>query len=191
MKKITIIILLITNLYSLDDLNQTSLDMFLFKIGFKSLASDVEIEKNNTKNNKIQIEMLKKQVQSMLDMNSNNKFSKSINLSTNIDNNDKIHKLEEKVKFLQKQLNEVLKIKAKQISNNRNNNINIVNSNKTFKKAHIGVDSANVYISKNKISKILYTLKRDDNIKVEYCTKYGWCKLYKKNGFIAKYRLIF
>jgi len=191
MKKITIIIILITNIYSLDDLNQTSLDMFLFKIGFKSLALDVEVEKNNTKNNKIQIDILKKQVQSMLDMNSKNKFSNSINLNANVKDNTKIQKLEEKVQFLQQQLNDVLKIKARQISSKSIQNKQIKYIKKSYQKAYVGVNLAKVYENRNKLSKLLYTFKRWDNIKIQYCTKYGWCKLYKKEGFIAKYKLIF
>jgi len=192
MKKITISILLITNLYSFNDLNQTSLDMFLFKIGFKALASDVEIEKNNTKNNKIEINKLKEQVQSMLDMNSKNKLYKPLSLNDNKESNNKIKLLEDKIEFLQKKLDDILKLKVKNIITNKDKTNVIINTNKKeLINTYVAVDETGVYISKSKNSELLYKLKRWDKVKLSYCTKYGWCKLYEKDGFIAKYKLKF
>lgn len=187
MKKIITSLLIINTLYAQNDLDKTSLDMFLFKIGFKSLVNEVEVEKNKTKQNTNDIKQLKKQVENMIDLNSKNKINNSFNINNENNNIDKIESLQAQVEELKKQLNNLY------IKKNNKSKINsklLIDINNT-QIPHVGVDSANIYLTTNTNSKIIKTLNRNDNIKIKFCNSYGWCKVLNSKGYIAKYKLKF
>ena len=93
MRIIFILLFIKSIIFSSDDLNQTSLDMFLFKIGFTSLTNEVEEQKKIIEQNKIAILELKKQLEQMNDLKSKNKILTKLkinnNLVKNIDYQDK------------------------------------------------------------------------------------------------------
>ena len=190
MKKICILlILIISNIFSSSDLNQTSLDMFLFKIGFTSLTNEVEVQKKITTKHSSELQKINAKLNSLEDINSRNTIKSSINIHN--DKKNTMEALNKKILNLQNRLDNLI----------NNNNISIKpsikqipiakNKNKSFKYAKVIFNNVKVHYYPKSISKTTKLLKKDTILKIQYCNKYQWCKVYKKHEYIAKIRLKF
>ena len=197
MKKILLILLLLkSSIFASSDLNATSLDMFLFKIGFTSLTSEFEDLKTITNQNTNAIEKLQNKLNSINDANLINKISSSIKIHKDTNNDEQtIINLQKKVAILEQKLTYILKQKEvdlkKEIMIKTTNKSFSVKKELPYKYAKVNFNNVKVHYyprSKSKVTKLLdkYTL-----IKIQYCNKYHWCKVYKKHEYIAKIRLKF
>jgi hypothetical protein len=183
MKRIFIIIFILNNLYSNNDLNTTSLDMFLFKIGFTSLIGEVKTNKNISDENRVLLKKLEKQIQTMRDINSKSVLSNSLSLNKDktVDTkNTDVKLLTDKIRYLEKRLDEIL-IKK----------VIPYNHDKNIKSAIVAISKAFTYTNQDFKSQIAFEVQRNDILKIEYCTKYSWCKVYKRDAFIAQYKIKF
>ena len=187
MKKLTILILIINNIYASNDLNTSSLDMFLFKIGFKSLTNDVQENKKITQNNLNRIKNLENKIQTMLDLNSKKQISNNLNLKSNLSNvkNNEILLLKQTIKSLKEKLNLINNKKTK------HKILDFTNTSTNYKNARVAVKEAYILSKPNNNENIEFIAKRDDILKIEFCNNAGWCKLYKENQYIAKYKIKF
>jgi len=178
LKKIIIYTFILnTLLFSSNDLNKTSLDMFLFKIGFTSLASEVKEQRKIIDQNTIAIEKLQKQIDLLSDTKSKNKLSTNLNIYTK-DVKDQNINLNNKLKSL--------KVKLK---NEFTNNSAI--KTLPYKYAKVKYDNLKVHAKATSESKVTKYLSKNTLVKIEYCDKFLWCKIYNEESYIAKIRLKF
>jgi hypothetical protein len=152
MKNIIFTLFFINILSALDN-NSTSLDMFLFKIGFKAVASELNSQKEISNNNTKRIKLLEIKIKKLLDINKKQKNKNFLFLNNGKLNQEKINKIK-------------------------------------FKIALVGTETAQIYANHSK-KKPIRTMYKYDIIKIEYCGKFGWCKMHNEKAFIQKYRLKF
>ena len=167
MKKIILALLITNYLIASNDTNATSLDMFLFKIGFKAMANDLDKQKELSISNEQRIKQLENKIKELLDINKKQKIN-NINLLNNITTE--------------------FTTTIKDI-----NKTNIVQNNKVtkYKIAIVAMLTTNIQEEPKSQSKLLWIAKKHDILKIEKCQEYGWCKLYNQNAYVAKYRLKF
>ena len=200
MKIIFTILLIKSIIFASSDLNTSSLDMFLFKIGFTSLTSEFEELKTITNKNTNAILKLESRLNNINDTSSKNKISNSIIIHDD-NNNDKktISNLQKKVALLEKKLTEVLNKNSiikrnttttKKEIKSKHNNSNII-KNLPYKYATISFNNVKVHYYPKSKSMVTKLLKKSTLIKIQYCNKYHWCKVYKKHEYIAQIRLKF
>ena len=211
MKKILLILTILkVFIFANDDLNQTSLDMFLFKIGFTSLTSEVEEQKKILDQNTIAIKKLQQQIDLLSDTNSKNKLSTGLNLNNQKSKNT-INNLNKEIILLQSRLKNVLNDnKIQKIINEKpiilvkekKKKVLIKKEHKVKKKsnfiqklpykyAKVKYDNLKVHNKAQSNSKITKLLDKNTLIKIEYCNKFLWCKIYKEQAYVAKIRLKF
>jgi len=205
LKKILLILTILkVFIFANDDLNQTSLDMFLFKIGFTSLASEVEDQKKILSQNTSAIKKLQQQIDLLSDTNSKNKLSSNLNLNNQKSKNT-INNLNKEIILLQSRLKNVLNNnKIKKIINEKP--IILVKEKKKkvlikkksnfvqklpYKYAKVKYDNLKVHNKAQSNSKITKLLDKNTLIKIAYCNKFLWCKIYKEQAYVAKIRLKF
>jgi regulator of replication initiation timing len=153
---------------------KTAFEMLLFKTGVTSLSKDFEIEKENIENNTQEIENLKKNVKYLLEEN--------MKLKLGI----KDSSLEDENKILKAQLEEL----QKQL-NNKQEKV-IVNKNESkFIEAVISDLIASSVIAPYPNSKKATYYNKGDILQIEFCNRYGWCKIAQKKEYIAKYKIYF
>jgi len=179
MKYILMFILMCNLLIANSETTKTSeLELFLFKIGFTSLLNDFENEKNITKEYSSRLEILEKKVQYILDkMNQKDTIFESDDKDFN---HDQFKQLKEDLLFLSKRL---LALESKSNSNSPNT--------QKQRKAIVLIDGLNArnkpYI---KGSIVVRKLKKAEVVEIDFCNKYGWCKLKDKTEFVAKHLLL-
>jgi len=188
MKKTIILILLVNKLLASNDLNSTAFDMFLFKIGFTSMAGELENQKEISAKNRDLINQLKERLDSFSDVNKNNTISNAFSPSNTKD--EKIVKLEDKILLLENKLNEVLKNKSENKVSKINKKV-LFNNKSKYKLAVLITNKSNIYSQKDYDSKVLFEVTRNNILKIKQCDEFLWCELYEKKGFIAQYKLKF
>ena len=213
---ILLIILLNSTIYANDDLNTTSLDMFLFKIGFKALASDVEEQKKLLNKNTIAIRELQKQIELISDTKIKNKLSSSLNNFNMKNSKNTIENLNKKIDILQTRLKSVLTNKIINDLSVRNLHVQkikkvisvkpIIKNNEPkyiikkrsnvlkklpYKYAKVNYDNLKVHYYAKSQSKVTKLLAKNTLIKISSCNKFMWCKLYNEHSYVAKIRLRF
>ena len=217
MKKIIILLLVLKSLtIASNDLNTTSLDMFLFKIGFKALGSDVHTNNAQINKNTNSIHNLEKKMQMFLDTNSKNTISSGIKIHTNDNKNENtIKRLNERILILQERVDNLInknnekikpikqiakkytkkrpmklhKIEKKVVTKSINKTKIITNTK--YKYAKVAFDNVKVHYLPQSNSKVTKLLLKSTLVKIQYCNKYHWCKVYKKHEYIAQIRLKF
>ncbi len=178
MKKILILIFILKSIvFSNEDLNQTSLDMFLFKIGFKSLASEVEEQRKILDQNSLAIQKLQQQIDLLSDTKSKNKLSSNLNIANNYSKKQNTN-LNNKL--------ELLKIKLKKELINKKTIQKL-----PYKYAKVKYDNLKVHAKATSQSEVTKYLSKNTLLKIEYCDKYLWCKIYDEDSYVAKIRLKF
>ncbi len=170
----------------------TELEMFLFKIGFTSLLTDFENEKNITKTNTTDIKELKANIKYILqDMNKNKiegENYQSLKQNNNIIpiNNSKNDNLTKEIKYLKNEIN-----KLKVYINKQNINLSKKISFKKNIKNKVVINSkkASARNAPSSNAKIIKQFFFGETILIEYCDKYGWCKISNKNLYIPEFLL--
>jgi hypothetical protein len=205
-KKLFLSCLILTISLNGKDLNKTlkmnlsPLELFLFNIGYTALSSDVGNEKNKTKKNSNDIEILKMQVKYLLEKMDQNRFNNNQDniLVINDDSSENLKIDEEKEQLKNKIItleNKIVELKSyikKHI--NLKENINIKNKiiqNKKIINKKIRVIGQKVYLREKPYSnaKIISTLNYNQIVFIESCNKYNWCKIKDKEEYIAEYFL--
>lgn len=189
MKKILLVILFTFTISSSNDnvVKTSELELFLFKIGFQSLLTDVEINKDKTKLNEDEIANINQKIELiMTELYKNNRVL--------IDDSNEMKKVESSenrdLKTIQEEIislkNEIELLKNKiYISPEKNTTeINLSNNERV-----VNSDSVFIYLKPNQNSKTLKKLDKDSTVLIESCDKYGWCKLSNKEEYIKEFLL--
>ncbi len=182
--KIFFMIILSLNVLLANEVNTnivktSELELFLFKVGFESLLKDVDTTKNKTSLNESEIEKLKSNIEIIMEEVYKNKKvlkidSSNIVLESSNKNDKELKILKEEIQILKTQMKEL-------ISKNISKKTNI----KEF--AIIRVKFASIRKKPFSNAQVLYKLKKGNKIYIEFCDKYGWCKLKNENKYIARY----
>jgi regulator of replication initiation timing len=164
MKKLLFLNLICVYLLAYDDIDtKTAFDVLMFKTGVTSLTKDFENEKINISNNSKEIEILKKEVQYLLQENMKLKLGAGDS------------KLEDENRILKDQLE---KLKTSQ---HKTKYLNAIVSDK------IASSVASPYPNSEKVK----YYNKSDPLKIDFCNKFGWCKIANKNEYIAQYKIYF
>lgn len=161
----------------------SELELFLFKVGFQSLLSDVDITKDKAIENEKSIVELKNRVKIIMDEVYKDKrvlVEKNENISLDRTSKDELLKLKEQIEYLQKEVALLKEIKNKTIIKEKIANNVFVNTS-----------NSNVRVRPNTDSKIVFTLNKGEKVDLKSCNKFDWCEIEVKNkkGFIAKFLL--
>jgi len=162
----------------------SELEMFLFKIGFESLLTDFQIQKEQTNHNTKDIESIAKKLdyvfeeitRNNLDLDNPNSESESYKQLMK-----SISRLENKIENLEKEkekaANKIIYTKSRKKENKKY----ILSNSKVF----VNFDVLETYIKESKKSKVLRKLKRGTIINVEYCNIFSWCKIKAKKEYFS------
>ncbi|WP_072682455.1 hypothetical protein [Arcobacter sp. LA11] len=177
-------------LFSNDNVVKTTeLELFLFKVGFESLLKDVSITKDKSSLNSDEIEKINEKIELIMselykdkrvllnDSNENQTFNINQNELNNLKNEiaflkDEVNKLKEKKETKVKVLT-TKKEKEKEKTN----------------KMRVVSNIANIYDNPFSEANIVKKQKRDDLVDIEYCDKFGWCKIANNKYYVKKYLL--
>lgn len=201
MKILLGLILCINILFCEDDnkniVKTSELELFLFKVGFESLLKDVSFTKNKMEINEEELKKLSSKVE--LIMNEIYKEKKVTNTEGNSpfiinnSNNEELENLKKEISLLKIQMQELSKNKIIENKKDITQDINKEQKNKIFvdekEKENIrtiAVARSNIREEPNINAKIVEVLKKDTQIKIEFCDKYDWCKLKDEEKYISK-----
>jgi hypothetical protein len=169
----------------------SELELFLFKVGFESLLTDVKTTKDNSDINGEDIVDLKSKIEIIMnEIYKNNRVLKI--QDSNIPNNN-THNLKE-LEVLKKEIAS-LKLQVANLAMVKKLNITtpkVIKIEKKLKKNMIRVKKSNAIIfSKEIFSKkyLIERLKVNTYLNIKFCNSYDWCKLKDNKGFIPKYYL--
>lgn len=180
---IFLILFSINTVLSNDNVVKTSeLELLLFKIGFQSLLKDIEITKEKTKLNENEISKIRLMVDELY---INRRVIKNDNSTVIIKDEsykEEIKKLHLQINFLKEEIKKLSKITEE--------------SSKIHKKrkeitARVVVDELNVKNKPYYKAAIIYILKRNNTINIEYCDNFNWCKIENETAYIPKHLLKF
>lgn len=180
----------------------SELELFLFKIGFESLLKDVKINKKDTSYNKEQLELINQKVNLIMeDIYKNNL---NLNIEDKISNENEMKLLREQVfqmskqiNFLEKKLNSYDKLNENNFKKQHVIKKEVlikkqIKTNKHFLKAVVNKDGMFV---KNRPtfegSKTIDNYILGKEITLEFCNKFGWCKLLNEDKYVVEYLLRF
>ncbi|GGD43302.1 hypothetical protein GCM10012288_17000 [Malaciobacter pacificus] len=187
MKFIVSFIFSITLLFSQENnvVKTSELELFLFKIGFESLLKDVEVTKDKSTLNEIELSKLNEKVE--LIMNEIYKDKRVLNNSlkesaTNTNNSLEIEFLKQEIDNLKKEISG-LKTQKKQIVQVKEVNVAAVEK--------VVVNNPEVFLRSkaHPQSEIVGKVYKNDELNIEFCDRFGWCKIKDKEAFIAKFTL--
>jgi len=197
--------LLVSFLISINILiaNQTNvvktseLELFLFKVGFESLLKDVDITKNKSNINESEVRKLNSKIEIIMDELYKDERvltndSKDVDIKYTIDENVKkeISILKNEIILLKSQINEL--VLNKKLEQNKK----IIIEEKKVKKVvlnakqyKIKVATANIRSRAFPTANIIDVLEKGTLVSIDYCNKFGWCKLTNENKFVSKFLL--
>jgi hypothetical protein len=200
--KILLGLILCLNILFCEDDNKnivktSELELFLFKVGFESLLKDVSFTKNKMEINEEELKKLSSKVE--LIMNEIYKEKKVTNTEGNSpfiinnSNNEELENLKKEISLLKIQMQELSKNKIIENKKDITQDINKEQKNKILvdekEKENIktiAVARSNIREEPNINAKIVEVLKKDTQIKIEFCDKYDWCKLKDEEKYISK-----
>ncbi len=164
----------------------SELELFLFKVGFESLLKDVDITKHKSNLNESEVEKLNSKIEIIMEELYKDKRvlrddSKNIGITYNIDEDVKkeISILKDEVSLLKNQINKLLLNKKPDVKK-------VVLNIQEYK---IKVNSANIRARAFPSSEIIEILPKGTLVSVEYCNKFGWCKLKNEKKFVSRFLL--
>lgn len=163
----------------------SELELLLFKVGFQSLLTDVDITKDKSIENEQDIQELKDKVKIIMDEVYKDKrllIEKKDSLIINTSSKSKeIDELRKEIELLKSEIKSLKATKTKEVKT-----IRLVN-----KKVVVNTDNSNVREKPNYNSKIIQSLNKGVLVELKKCNKYDWCeiKVNNKSGFIAKFLL--
>lgn len=175
-----------------DNIVKTSeLELFLFKIGFQSLLNDVEITKNKSSLNEEELKKLNQKVNIIMDEVYKSKRVLKTDSSSVVINNDvnkkEIEILRNEIALLKEQMKELQTSKAQIKEEKKEVKTKIEPKEESLTMALVKTDELYVRAKPFSDAQILYTLKKDDEIEIERCTKFGWCKLKNEEKYVARF----
>ncbi|PLY08336.1 MAG: hypothetical protein C0625_01755 [Arcobacter sp.] len=178
-------------LFANDNVVKTSeLELFLFKVGFESLLKDVSLTKDKSSLNTNEIEKINEKIELIMSelykdkrviINNSNE-----NQSPNI-NTEEFNNLKNEIAFLKDEINK-LKEKEK-IKEKETKILTIEKKSKKTNTMRVASNIANIYDKASSSGNIVSTLKRNDLINIEFCTKFEWCKIADSKFFVKKFIL--
>lgn len=194
--KILLFFLLSLNIVLANEGNEDSnivktseLELFLFKIGFQSLLKDVDITKNKVSLNEEELKKLNSKIEIIMDELYKSKRVLKTDTSSVIvhenSNIEEINKLKEEISLLKLQMEE-LKLKKdfevkSQIISKKNKSKSII--------AKVIRENISVRNIPHSSGKIVGTYTLNDEVKIDYCNKFDWCKIKGEKKYIAKFLL--
>lgn len=163
----------------------SELELFLFKIGFQSLLKDVELTKDKSTLNSTELKKLNKKVEFIMNEITKDKRivkedSSLVNTNNTVISNEEIKLLKQQVKNLQTQLNDLKKSQP-----------NIKTKIKTYNRARVSADFANIKSKPFIKAKNLRKVEKSEILEIKSCDRFQWCKIKDNKGYIAKYLLKF
>lgn len=193
MKFIVSFIFSITLLFSQENnvVKTSELELFLFKIGFESLLKDVEVTKDKSTLNEIELNKLNEKVELIMNEIYKDKrvLNNSLNeSSTNSNNSAEIKFLKQEIDNLKKEISG-LKTQKTQIvqvkEEPENKKVNLAIQDKVV------VNYPEVFLRSkaHPQSEIVGKVYKNDELNIEFCDRFGWCKIKDKEAFIAKFTL--
>ena len=163
----------------------SELELFLFKVGFESLLTDVDITKNKSNLNESELKKLNSKIEIIMDELYKDKRvltndSKNIDIKYSIDKDVKkeISTLKDEVSLLKNQISKLL----------LNKEIN-KKAKKVVLKAEqykINANAVNIRANPFPTAKIVAVLKKGTLVSIEYCNKFSWCKLKDEKKFVSR-----
>ncbi len=167
----------------------SELELFLFKVGFESLLKDVDINKSKSTLNEQEIKVINEKIELIMTELYKDKrvlFNNSNETRTILSNkNQELEALKKEIAFLKKEILELKKKKSEKTIPIKKEKITIPKKIKLEKnKKRIAYNIAKIYSKPFSNSTIIKELKRDDIIYIDFCDKYGWCKLENAEGYI-------
>lgn len=196
MKKILISILFSLSVFAQDDEPQSGVDalkLLFLKMGIESVVTEFDIEKNLTRKNVQEIKELNqriKEIAAKLDsilvrLQDNPKVQEKKESPININRSQELsNKLE-----IDELKNEILSIKEMFISQKSQpvqKPILLVNEGNMI----VATKVAPIMDRPNPSAKEIGQYQKGDNIAVEWCNQYKWCKITGEERYIAEYLLI-
>ena len=175
----------------------SELELFLFKVGFESLLTDVDITKNKSNLNENELKKLNSKIEIIMDELYKDERvltndSKNIDIKYNIDENIKkeISTLKGEVSLLKNQISKLLLNKKLEVNKEKKIQVkkakNVVLKAKQYK---IKVNSANIRSKAFPTAKIIDVLDKGTLVSIEYCNKFSWCKLKDEEKFVSRFLL--
>lgn len=167
----------------------SELELFLFKIGFESLLNDVDITKNKASLNEEELRKLNSKIEIIMDELYKNKRvlktdSSPVIVNDNT-NKEEINKLKEEIALLKLQMKEFSQKKEKKYENKK-----VVTDKKSKSKyAQVIRENISVRNAPFPTAKVVDTYTLNDNVQIDYCNKYGWCKVKNEEKYIARFLL--
>lgn len=184
MKFIVSFIFSITLLFSQENnvVKTSELELFLFKIGFESLLKDVEVTKDKSTLNEIELNKLNEKVELIMNEIYKDKrvLNNSLNESaTNTNNSLEIEFLKQEIDNLKKEISglKTQKIENKEVNLSTEDKV-VVNYPEVFLRSKAHPES-----------EIVGKVYKNDELNIEFCDRFGWCKIKDKEAFIAKFTL--
>lgn len=195
MKIVFLFLLCINMLFATQTQEETNtvktseLELFLFKIGFQSLLKDVDLTKNKSSLNEEELKKLNSKIEIIMDELYKNKRVLKTDSSSVVINNTgskkEIDELKVEVALLKKQM---LNLQMKSIKKPFvKKDVNVISS----KRARVRVESINVRSSASNNASVVEVLNQGQEVKIEKCNRFGWCKLEGEKKYIAKFLLNF
>ena len=163
----------------------SELELLLFKVGFQSLLTDVDITKDKSIQNEENIKDLKDKVKIIMDeVYKDKRLLVEKDSSLTVDKSIKSKELSELREEIELLKNEIRSLKSRKTIKEKNTNL-------VTSKAVVNTDKSNVRENPNYNSKIMYSLNKGVLVELKSCNKYDWCeiKTNNKSGFIAKFLL--
>lgn len=163
----------------------SELELLLFKVGFQSLLTDVDITKDKSIENEQDIQEIKDKVKIIMDEVYKDKrllVEKKDSLTINTSSKSKeIDELRKEIELLKSEIKSLKATKTKEVKT-----IRLVN-----KEVVVNTDNSNVREKPSYNSKIIQSLNKGVLVELKKCNKYDWCeiKVNNKSGFIAKFLL--
>ena len=178
MKKIILVIYITIFSFAYEEpvSDQTAFEVLLFKTGVTSLTKDFELEKENIANNTKEIKALKKEVQFLLQENLKLKLQTK-NSDTTFESENQL--LKKELERLQKKLDK------------ENTPETQIQNTQDFILAKVYDTKASSINAPFPNAKKVTFYTKDSLLQLEWCNKYGWCKILSKEEYIAQYKLYF
>lgn len=206
MKYILISLFIVLNIFAQEEVKNdnnivktSELELFLFKIGFQSLLTDVDSTKDKVALNEDELKKLNSKVEVIMnEIYKDKRVLKADSSSVVVQNsisNKEIENLKKEIALLKTQMLELQKIKANEVENAPIKKEKVVNKDISIKdKTLIGiVREEELYVREKASSEsnILSILKQGTRVEIDSCSKHGWCKLKDEKKYVAKFLLDF
>lgn len=168
----------------------SELELFLFKVGFQSLLKDVDITKNKASLNEEELKKLNSKIEIIMDELYKNKRVLKTDSSSVVVNDTtalkEIDTLKEEIALLKKQMKE---LSSKKVVIPEVKKINKENNKLQVKFAKVIRNDISVRNAPFPTAKIVGTYSLNDSVEIDFCNKYGWCKLKNEEKYIARFLL--